>query len=249
MKLALLADIHANLQALQACLADARTRGATQYAFLGDLVGYGADPSPVLDIVMARVAQGAPAVKGNHDEAAVAPVAGSTRADHIGGVWTHAQLTRAQLDFLDGLPLTVRDGHALLVHACVREPQRWTYITRPLEAADSMDAAHSLGASLVFTGHVHEQRLFYQGAVGKLMAFQPTPGVAVPVGAHREWLATVGSVGQPRDGDPRACFGILDDQAKTLSYERVEYDIERTALRIVEAGLSEHFARRLFAGI
>lgn len=248
MKLALLADIHANLQALQACLADARTRGATQYAFLGDLVGYGADPSPVLDIVMARVAQGAPAVKGNHDEAAVAPAAGSTRADHIGGVWTHAQLTRAQLDFLDGLPLTVRDGHALLVHACVREPQRWTYITRPLEAADSMDAAHSLGASLVFTGHVHEQRLFYQGAVGKLMAFQPTPGVAVPVGAHREWLATVGSVGQPRDGDPRAMYALYDAAGAQLTFLRVPYDHEAAAAAIRRAGLPEANAARLAQG-
>jgi diadenosine tetraphosphatase ApaH/serine/threonine PP2A family protein phosphatase len=247
-KLALLADIHANLQALQACLADARARGATQYAFLGDLVGYGADPGAVLDIVMAHVAHGELAVKGNHDEAAVQPVAGSRRADHAGAAWTHAQLTRAQLDFLDGLPLTVRDGPALLVHACAREPQRWTYITRSVEAADSMDAAHSMGASLVFTGHVHEQRLFYQGAVGKLMAFEPTPGVAVPVRAHREWLATVGSVGQPRDGDPRAMYALYEVQNAQLTFIRVPYDHEAAAAAIRRAGLPEANATRLAQG-
>src|SRR5213595_601687 len=218
MKLALLADIHANLQALQACLADARGRGATQYAFLGDLVGYGADPGPVLDIVMAHVAHGEWAVMGNHDEAALAPVAGSARADHAGAAWTQARLSAAQREFLASLPLSVQHGKVLLVHACAREPRRWTYITRPIEAADNMDAAQSLGASLVFTGHVHEQRLFYQGAVGKLMAFEPTPGVAVPVRAHRQWLATVGSVGQPRDGDARAMYALYDDARAQLTF-------------------------------
>jgi diadenosine tetraphosphatase ApaH/serine/threonine PP2A family protein phosphatase len=247
-KLALLADIHANLQALQACLADARARGATQYAFLGDLVGYGADPGAVLDIVMAHVEHGEWAVKGNHDEAAVAPIAGSNRADHAGAAWTHDRLTPAQREFLHELPLTLQHGKMLLVHACAREPQRWTYITRALEAADNMDAAHSLGASLVFTGHVHEQRLFYQGAVGKLMAFEPTPGVALPVRAHREWLATVGSVGQPRDGDARAMYAIFDDAQAQLMFVRVPYDHEAAAAAIRRAGLPEFNATRLSQG-
>lgn len=248
MKLALLADIHANLQALRACLADARSRGATQYAFLGDLVGYGADPGPVLDIVMAHVAHGEWAVKGNHDEAAAAPPADSQRADHAGAAWTQAQLTPEQRVFLDQLPLTVQDGRKLLVHACARDPHRWIYITRPIEAFDSLDAAHSLGASLVFTGHVHEQRLFYQGAAGKLMSFEPTPGVAVPVRSHRAWLATVGSVGQPRDGDPRAMYALFDEPAALLTFVRVAYDYEAAAAAIRRAGLPEGNAERLAQG-
>jgi predicted phosphodiesterase len=247
-KLALLADIHANLQALEACLADARSRGATQFAFLGDLVGYGADPGPVVDIVMKHVAQGAWAVKGNHDDAAVAPVAGSNRADHAGAAWTHSQLSAPQLAFLETLPLTIKHGKMLLVHACARDPQRWTYITRAPEAADSMDAGHALGASLVFTGHVHEQRLFYQGAVGKLMAFEPTPGVQLPVRAHREWLATVGSAGQPRDGDARAMYAIFDETQAQLAFMRVPYDHEAAAAAIRCAGLPEDNAARLAKG-
>lgn len=247
-KLALLADIHANLQALQACLADARARGATQYAFLGDLVGYGADPGPVLDIVMQHVGQGGWAVRGNHDDAAVAPVAGADRADQAGAGWTHSQLTAAQLTFLDALPLTAQHGKLLLVHASAREPQRWTYVTRAPEAADSMDAAHALGASLVFTGHVHEQRLFYQGAVGKLMAFEPTAGVPLPVRGHREWLATIGSVGQPRDGDPRAMYAIYEEPHARLTFVRLPYNHEAAAAAIRAAGLPADNADRLAKG-
>jgi diadenosine tetraphosphatase ApaH/serine/threonine PP2A family protein phosphatase len=248
-KLALLADLHANLQATQACLADARSRGATDYAFLGDLVGYGGDPAAVVDLVMAHAARGAWIVRGNHDDAAIAPPVGDAhRADFAGAEWTHSKLSPAQVRFLHGLPLTLQQGNMLLVHASARQPQRWTYVTRAPEAADSMDAAQAMGASLVFCGHVHEQRLFYQGAVGKLMAFEPTPGVAVPVRAHREWLATIGSVGQPRDGDPRAMYALYDDAAAQLTFLRVPYDLHAAARAIRVAGLPDANAVRLGLG-
>ena len=126
MKLALLSDIHANLQAFDACLADARARGATQFAFLGDLVGYGADPAPVVDRVMAMAAAGAWVLKGNHDALACHPPA--VASDALGEMtasWTHAQLSEAQRRFLDELPLLHRDGSTLLVHASVDSPERW----------------------------------------------------------------------------------------------------------------------------
>ena len=249
MKLALLADIHANLQALRACMADARARGATQWAFLGDLVGYGGDPAAVLDIVMDSVAQGAWAVKGNHDDAAVVPPAPSgQRSDLAGAAWTHAQLSPAHLAFLAGLPLEVRRDNVLLVHASAHEPGRWTYVTRPAEAAQSLDAAHEQGASVVFCGHVHEQRLFYLGGVGKLMPFEPTPDVAIPVPSHRDWLATAGSVGQPRDGDPRAMYALFDTGAARLTFLRVAYDHAAAADAIRRAGLPEDNAARLAKG-
>jgi diadenosine tetraphosphatase ApaH/serine/threonine PP2A family protein phosphatase len=248
MKLALLADIHANVQALQACLLDARSRGATQYAFMGDFVGYGADPCAVLDIVMAYVGYGEWAVRGNHDEAALVPSAPSPQTDYIAAGWTHAQLTPAHRAFIASLPLTVQHGKVLLVHACVRGPQRWTYITQSVDAAAHMGAAHSLGASFVFTGHVHEQRLFYPSAVGKVMAFEPTPGVAVPVRGHREWLATAGSVGQPRDGDPRAMYALYDEPNAQITFLRVPYDHAAAADAIRRAGLPEVNAARLAHG-
>lgn len=248
MKLALFADIHANLQALQACMADAHGHGATHHAFLGDMVGYGADPGPVLDIVMAHAAKGAWVVRGNHDDFALAPPANAQRADQAGAAWTHARLSRAQLDFVASLPLEAREGRMLFVHASAHDPAQWTYVTRNVEAARSLDAARAQGASVVFGGHVHEQRLFYTGAVGKLMAFDPTPGVAIPVPSHREWLATVGSVGQPRDGDARAMYALHDTEALQLTFMRVPYDHDSAAQAIRRAGLPESNAARLAQG-
>jgi diadenosine tetraphosphatase ApaH/serine/threonine PP2A family protein phosphatase len=249
-KLALLADLHANVQALDACIADARARGATRFAFLGDLVGYGADPAQVIDRVMAMAAQGALVLKGNHDEAALSPPPKAGEgADLASPAWTHAQLSPAQRDFLASLPLEQRVGDdILLVHASAHDPARWTYVTRPAEAAQSLDAARAQGAALVFGGHVHEQRLFFVGAVGKLMPFAPTPGVAVPLPAHREWLATVGSVGQPRDGDPRAMYAIYDGDSARLTFLRVVYDHAAAAAAIIRAGLPRGNAARLAAG-
>jgi diadenosine tetraphosphatase ApaH/serine/threonine PP2A family protein phosphatase len=248
MKLALLSDVHANLQALEACLADARIRGATDYAFLGDLVGYGADPGKVLDIIMAMAAAGASVVRGNHDDAALAPVPNSERADQAGAVWTAAQLTPPQREFLAGLPLVMRLDFICLVHASAREPQRWEYVQDSMGAAASLQAAEDRGTTHVFGGHVHEQRLFFHGAVGKVMAFEPTPGVAVPLRRHRRWLATVGAVGQPRDGRSEAMYAVFDSASAELTFLRVPYDHQAAAQSILAAGLPESNARRLALG-
>ena len=248
MKLALLADLHSNLQALDACLADARARGATQFAFLGDLVGYGADPAAVLDIVMAMAAEGALVLRGNHDDAVLAPLAKSKRADHAGAAWTHAKLSLPQREFLASLPLELRRGPVLLVHASAHEPARWDYVTSPMMATASMNAARAQGATIVFGGHVHEQRLFYEGAAQRVMAFEPTPGIEVPVQPHRRWVATVGSVGQPRDGRPEAMYALYDDEAARLVFLRVPYDHAAAAQAIRKAGLPEANASRLARG-
>jgi diadenosine tetraphosphatase ApaH/serine/threonine PP2A family protein phosphatase len=246
MKLALLSDLHANRHALQACLADARAHSASQYAFLGDLVGYGGEPGAVLETVMEMAQQGAWVIRGNHDDAALAPLANSERADHAGAAWSAAQLTGPQRDFLAGLPLTHRHGFMLLVHASADKPERWTYVEDAQRAADSLDSAGD--ASHVFGGHVHEQRLFFQGLVGKTMAFEPTPGVPVPVPRHRRWLATVGSVGQPRDGRNEAMYALFDTESFALTFMRVPYDHAAAARAILAAGLPEAHAARLALG-
>ncbi len=248
MKLALLSDLHANLHAFKACVADANERGATQFAFLGDLVGYGAEPCAVLDRVMEFAAQGAWVLRGNHDEAAVQLPADTTRADAAGAAWTHAQLSPAQHAFLAGLPLTRREGSIFLVHASAHEPQRWHYVENPRGAGASLAAAGD-GVSHLFGGHVHEQRLFYRGTGRGLMAFEPTPGVAVPVPAHRQWLATVGSVGQPRDGRSEAMYALLDTVSMQLTFLRVPYDHLAAAQAIRAAGLPAFHADRLALGI
>ncbi|NQW81220.1 MAG: metallophosphoesterase family protein [Polaromonas sp.] len=249
MKLALLSDIHANIQAFDACLSHAHAQGARQFALLGDLVGYGANPLEVLDRVQTLAAGGALIIKGNHDEMAVSP---PVEVAHVGSstaAWTHAQLSPDQHAFLDHLPLTLQQGAVLLVHASVNDPERWRYVTDERSASASLDAAADRpDVRYVFGGHVHDQVLYYRGAGAGLMPFKPTPGVAVPVPRHRHWLAIVGSVGQPRDGNPQAMYALFDPDKAQLTFQRVSYDHHAAAAAIRRAGLPAYFADRLEAG-
>jgi predicted phosphodiesterase len=184
MKVAFLSDIHANIQALDACLVHARAQGTQQFAILGDLVGYGADPAAVVGQVQVLAAQGAWVVKGNHDAMVVSPPAQVSSVGDSTAGWTHQQLNAEQLDFLDKLPLTIQHDNILLVHASVNEPELWRYVVDERSAGASLDAAAKWeDVRYVFGGHVHEQTLYYRGAGAKLMRFIPTP-----LGGH-DWLS------------------------------------------------------------
>jgi diadenosine tetraphosphatase ApaH/serine/threonine PP2A family protein phosphatase len=249
MKVAFLSDIHANIQALDACLAHAREQGVEQFAILGDLVGYGADPVAVVRQVQMLAAQGAWVVKGNHDAMAVSPPAQVSSVGDSTAGWTHAQLNSELLDFLDKLPLTLQQNNILLVHASANEPELWRYVVDERSAGASLDAAAKWeDVRYVFGGHVHEQTLYYRGAGTKLMCFNPTPGVAVPMPKHRRWLATIGSVGQPRDGNSQAMYALFDTTKSRLTFHRVSYDHDTAAAAIRQAGLPAYFADRLELG-
>jgi diadenosine tetraphosphatase ApaH/serine/threonine PP2A family protein phosphatase len=253
MRLALLSDLHANRQALEACLSHARSQGADRFAFLGDLVGYGADPVGVLDQVMTLQAQGACVLQGNHDAMAVVPPTGDVSVGASTAAWTHAQLNDAHRKFLAQLPLTDSVDHLLLVHASADKPEAWRYVDGERAAKACLDAAKADGlagvlAPHVLVGHVHHQTLYYQGAGRGLMPFKPTPGVAVSLPRSRACVATVGSVGQPRDGDPRAMYALYDMSAGRLTFHRVPYDHTAAAQAIRQAGLPEYFAHRLETG-
>jgi diadenosine tetraphosphatase ApaH/serine/threonine PP2A family protein phosphatase len=245
MVLALLADIHSNLEALEACLAHARSRGATEFAFLGDLVGYGADPGPVIDIVAEHASRGAIAVKGNHDAAISGSNAYLNDAAQAAIAWSRGVLSARQRSFLEELPLCVRKGPSCFVHASAESPERWAYVDSPGAAQRSTLAA---GTPYTFSGHVHDQALYGQGTGRRMIEFRPQPAVAIPVGAHRAWLAIVGSVGQPRDGNPAACYAIADLEAKSITFHRVAYDNFAAARKVRAAGLPEILAYRLERG-
>ncbi len=246
MKIALLADVHANVEALGACVEDARARGAGTLAFLGDLVGYGADPGAVLDVVAAEVAAGAIAVRGNHDEAALTGRSESMNQVAAEAIaWTRSHLEARHLAFLSALPLTVRRDDMLFVHASAAVPKDWTYVTGPVQAAHSLLAAQ---ATYVFCGHVHEPMLYFTGAAGRPLPFEPVPGVAIPVPPRRQWLAIAGSVGQPRSGTPSARYAIVDRGAATITFVKVAYDWRSAAAKVRKAGLPERLARRLERG-
>jgi diadenosine tetraphosphatase ApaH/serine/threonine PP2A family protein phosphatase len=248
MRLALMSDIHANMHAFTACLAHAKAQGVRQWALLGDLVGYGAQPQAVVEQAMALAAEGAVVLQGNHDAMAVMPQLAGQDMGSSTAAWTHAQLSEAQRQFLAQRPLQATLGTALLVHASAQSPEKWIYVDTEHKAQLCLEAASTQTQRHVFVGHVHHQGLYYAGAGRGVMKFVPTPGVAVPLRAHRTFVATVGSVGQPRDGDPRAMYAIYDAPAQKLTFHRVAYDQHAAAEAIRRAGLPEFFAQRLEDG-
>jgi diadenosine tetraphosphatase ApaH/serine/threonine PP2A family protein phosphatase len=242
---ALFADIHGNREAFAACLEHAERLAVERMIFLGDYVGYGADPGWVVDEVMARVANGARAIVGNHDAALwdtsmrMNPVAEEAIA------WTRSRLDERQREFLRGLPLSFEEDDRLFVHANAWAPGRWGYVLGPLDAVRSMRAT---AAGKTFCGHVHVPALYHMTAVGKLGEFTPKAGTDIPLLARWRWLAVIGSVGQPRDDNPAACYALFDDARDTLTYVRVAYDIFTAAEKILDAGLPPMLAARLARG-
>jgi diadenosine tetraphosphatase ApaH/serine/threonine PP2A family protein phosphatase len=246
MKLALFADIHSNLEAITACLSHAKALGAQRYAFLGDLVGYGADPVAVLELIEQHAADGAVVVLGNHDAAASDRPSGNLSQNALAAiVWTQRQLGEKQRAFLAGLPLTVRQDDILFVHAGAAVPEEWSYVSGVVEAERSMRAA---AAGIVFCGHVHQQMLYYMGTSGRPMPFRPIAGTPIPTAKNRQWLAIVGSAGQPRDDNNAACYALADLDRARLTFFRVAYDYTSAARKIRDAGLPERLALRLERG-
>jgi diadenosine tetraphosphatase ApaH/serine/threonine PP2A family protein phosphatase len=246
MRIAILTDLHANREAVEAVLEHAGTQDIARYALLGDFVGYGADPAWVVDTVRALVDEGALAVQGNHDLAVVRGSSPNMRPEprHVID-WTRERLSAAQIDFLAGLPLVHELGETLFVHANAYAPGEWDYIQGRLEAVRSLLAT---ARRVTFCGHMHEPRLFHLSATGKAGEFVPTPGMAIPLLPHRRWLVIPGSVGQPRDGNPAACYATYDDASGELTYWRVPYDTESAGAKILEARLPQRLASRLADG-
>lgn len=246
MKLALITDLHANRQALEAVLSHAQAEGAERYAFLGDFVGYGADPAWVVEQVRDHAARGAWVVQGNHDAAAVAGPLPGMRDEAAQVVqWTHAQLNAEQLEFLATLPLVATSGDLLFVHANAYAPGEWGYVIGRLDAVRSLQATAS---RYTFCGHMHDQKLFHLSGTGKVGEFMPTPDVAIPLLSTRRWLAIAGSCGQPRDGNPAAAYALFDSDAATLSFHRIPYDHDAAAQAVIDAGLPASLAERLRTG-
>ena len=246
MRVALLSDIHANLEALDACLAHAQAHDIDTHALLGDFVGYGADAVAVVDVVMQLAAAGGIALKGNHD-AAVAHIDSYFSADARASLeLARKSLRDEQQQFLAQLPLTATRGTATFVHASAANPARWDYVDSPSAA---LRCAQAAGTTYTFCGHVHDQQLYFGVSGGRMSAFTPVSGVPVPMRGVRSWLAIVGSVGQPRDRNPAAAYAIFDDAKREITFFRVPYDHAASAAKIRAAGLPEALAYRVETGI
>jgi diadenosine tetraphosphatase ApaH/serine/threonine PP2A family protein phosphatase len=247
MRIALLTDVHANREALDACLAHAARHQPDLYAFTGDFVGYGADPAYVVDTIMEHVARGAIAVQGNHDLAATRAVRPHMDAEAREVIeWTQGQLSPEQTRFLAELPLTMTCADMLFVHASAHKPEKWEYVTGLDEAERSLAATQS---RIVFSGHVHFPSLYRRAQDAGMGAHTPVPGEPVALPAPHRYLVIPGAVGQPRDGNTGACYALYDSAAGAITYYRVPYDNAAAARRIISAGLPMVNAMRLIEGI
>ncbi len=245
MQIAFLSDIHANREALTACLDHAGRNRIDRYVFLGDYVGYGADPVFAIETVMSHVARGAIAVLGNHDAAALTPDPFMNDAAYAAAEWTRRRLESGHTAFIKGLPLSAEDSGRLYVHASADAPGAWHYVTDRHAASQSLAATP---AQATFCGHTHVPALFHRSASGRTAGFRPHDGVNIPLTGGRRWLAVIGSVGQPRDHNPAACYAVLDVAREMLTYVRVPYDVDTAARKIRDAGLPLVLSRRLLAG-
>jgi len=241
MRWAIVSDIHSNLEALEAVLADLERERPEAIVCLGDFVGYGASPNECVARLRPLLAA---AVAGNHDWAACGRVSvtGFSRDAAQAARWTGSQLTPEHREYLLGLPLAVRWQGALLVHASPASPERWPYVLSPADAAEELGA---FDERLGFIGHSHYPGGFDRDGAGRI---QYTREAEIRLEPGHRYLVNVPSVGQPRDGDPRAGYCLVDEEAGVLRQVRIEYDVDGAMRRIHDAGLPRFLSERLLAG-
>jgi diadenosine tetraphosphatase ApaH/serine/threonine PP2A family protein phosphatase len=237
---AILSDIHGNLEALRAVLADAQER-ADGVLCLGDTVGYGADPLACVEVIAERAAA---VVGGNHEHAVAGLIdlAWFNRYARAAAEWTRERLDDDHRAYLGGLPLTAEVGDATLVHASPRHPEEWEYL---VTAEDGFHAFGAFATRYCFVGHSHVPGVWSLGSSGPHHDPTPVEVTAVP---GRRYLVNVGSVGQPRDRDARAAYAVWDADAGRLTIRRVPYDVAAARGKIVAAGLPRFLADRLATG-
>jgi diadenosine tetraphosphatase ApaH/serine/threonine PP2A family protein phosphatase len=245
MRLALFADIHGNREAFDACLDHARHRGADSFGFMGDLVGYGADPAYIVDTVAEYCERGAFAILGNHDAAVLRDNENMNDYARAAIEWTRDELDDLQKTFLERLPYSCTGEHVLFVHSEASAPADWIYVVDKQIAEQSMQATDR---RVTICGHVHVPQLYRQTGDGATLASVLRTNEPIVFHAGTKSLAVLGSVGQPRDENPKAAYALYDDTEMSLTYVRVGYDIERAAQKIHVAGLPRLLAARLFVG-
>lgn len=239
MKLAIIADIHSNLEALHAVLEDANKRKVTGFVCLGDVVGYNADPVECLKIVQDL---DCPVVRGNHDHYC-------SHNDNLDGFhplaadvvdWTRRQLSEEQRAYLRGLRYVSRVETFTIVHSTLDTPEMWGYVFDKLEAEASFAYQTT---SLCFFGHTHVPLAFERADTVRAGLY-----AKIRISLGKKYFINVGSVGQPRDGDPRAAYVTFDLFNNEIELHRIPYDYRITQKKIIDAGLPGRLAARLAVG-
>jgi predicted phosphodiesterase len=239
MRYAVIADIHANLEAFEVVLADTKEQKCTHYCCLGDVVGYNANPKECLDIVRSM---GMPCVKGNHDEYCSSEEDLEGFNPHAAEAvnWTRRQLSPEDRKWLRDLKYVRLVASFSIVHATLDGPQRWGYVFDKLAAAASFTYQNT---AVCFFGHTHVPVAFVRDSMvrgGTYSKFKVEPG--------KKYFVNVGAVGQPRDGNPKSGYVIYDMNEGTIELRRLDYDIPKAQQKIMEAGLPQRLADRLALG-
>jgi diadenosine tetraphosphatase ApaH/serine/threonine PP2A family protein phosphatase len=234
---AIVSDIHGNLEALEAVLADIGKHRPASIVCLGDFVGYGASPNECIDRLRPLIEH---AVAGNHDLAAC----GRLRLTYFNtnaaqaAQWTEKALTPENMAYLQGLPFSVQWRDTLLVHSSPAEPEDWHYVLSPVEAQAEMDAYRE---AVCFIGHSH-----YPGSFDRHhQQVRYTRNADIKLEKGHRYLINVASIGQPRDGDPRAGYALFEDADRWVRHVRLDYDVAGAMRRILDAGLPRFLAERL----
>lgn len=239
MRIALFGDIHANLEALEAVLADAREQHCSDFVCLGDVVGYNANPAECLEIVREM---NCPVVKGNHDEDASGDhsleTMNPTAATAL--MWTREQLNQEQREWLRKLRMVRQVADFTVVHSTLDQPTNWNYVTNRFDAMSNFSYQFT---QVCFHGHTHVPRVYIKDAKVHEVAAE---SVVIEPGA--KYFINAGSVGQPRDGDWRSCYAIYDIESRLIVFRRIEYDLAKTQKKILGAGLPPMLAERLADG-
>jgi predicted phosphodiesterase len=261
-KYAVLSDIHSNLEALTTVLEKCRELGITEYISLGDVVGYNANPNECLALV--RNLNVVSRVRGNHDDYAVRgdiAESGFNANAKKAVAWTREQISEDDRQWLDEAKYEARFLNATLVHATLDTPQNWGYILDQFNAEDNFTYQRT---NLCFCGHSHVPVAFvkkqltnpgerpieminsWNGDVDEDVTIPAA--VEVEYRKNNKYLFNIGSIGQPRNGDPRASFAVWDTDRMTVTRHRLPYDIAATQQKILDAGLPERLAERLVYG-
>ena len=241
MRYAVVSDIHGNLEALRAVLADCRDR-TDGVLCLGDTVGYGADPLACVELVAERAQA---IVSGNHEFAVLGrlPLRWFNRHARAAAEWTRERLDEDHRAYLGALPLATALEDATLVHASPAQPDEWDYL---VTAEDGFAAFGHFATRWCFVGHSHTPGVWSLGSSGPEYE---AGSASVEMERGRRYIVNVGSVGQPRDHDPRAAYGVWDVEAGRVEIRRVDYDVAEARRKILEAGLPRLLADRLAAGV
>jgi predicted phosphodiesterase len=243
MRIAIISDIHANQEALEAVLKDIETQHVDQIVCLGDVIGYGANPNECV----ALIKQHCPTILlGNHDAAAVGTLSTQYFNIHakIAIEWTSEHLTQETREFIEKLPLTKVVDDLTFVHATPYEPKMWYYITSLEEAAFNFQF---FDTTICFVGHTHIPMIIVLSEKKEVYVHQ---GDRIDYGSftNTRFLINVGSVGQPRDRNSKSCYGIIDTDKKTYGYQRVEYDLPKTQAKMRKIKMPDFLVTRLVEG-